>query len=453
MTEMDRSVQKPIAGWTDFLKILVFAGLTLLALVVSIISPYLGIAAVGLLLAALVLEVNLKWGLLGLIFLLPFDPQAELKPGFYFYFDLLFILPSAVYLWKALFEKFRIHWISFALVPYVVFAIASTLGRAENLFWFSGYSVRLIIALLFMITIAAVGGAETITLVLGASLVPQVFYGVYQLISDGPGALYLLIYPHYEGLVWTERARGFFFSENNFGSYCATVSVMLLALGWRTASRWIRIACYALASLGFLGLAISGSRGAWLGAIAGLAVLFAYGQASLGAKVAVVVASVLAVLVAQSISFAPWSRVQSLDTFTLDTRSTMYLAALLLFIQHPLIGVGLTNHQALMATVVNWTYDEGNAAHNTYLQILSENGVIGFVLFFGPVLYFFYRNMKRAKISTAALLSSAGLAVFFVHGLFDFQFTTAPQYLLLFAILFGVASKTIWEPNTATVKA
>jgi len=31
--------------------------------------------------------------------------------------------------------------------------------------------------------------------------------------------------------------------------------------------------------------------------------------------------------------------------------------------------------------------------------------------------------------------------VFLVHGLFDFQLMTAPQYLLLFAILVGIASK------------
>ncbi|MGD0965965.1 MAG: hypothetical protein ABSA57_18930 [Candidatus Acidiferrales bacterium] len=91
-----------------------------------------------------------------------------------------------------------------------------------------------------------------------------------------------------------------------------------------------------------------------------------------------------------------------------------------------------------------------NVAHKTYLQMLSENGIIGFVFFSGPIFYFFYRNSKRAREHTAALLSCTGLAVFFVHGLFDFQFTTAPQYLLLFAILFALSSQTAFEPEAAS---
>lgn len=450
MAEIGLSTQNSMAGWADVRKVLVFGGATLLVLVVSVFSPYVGAAALGMLSAGLIMGINLRWAILCLVFILPFDPQVELKPGFYFYFDLLFILPFLVYLWKVVFEKLRINWASLALFPYVLVAIASTFWRAEDLFWFSGYSVRLIVAVLFMAVIAGVGRAETITMVLGASLVPQVIYGIYQQLVDAPGSLYVLLYPHYEGYAWTGRARAFFFTENNFGSYCATVLVMLLALGLKTKSPGVRITCYTLASFGFLGLASSGSRGAWLGAVAGITLLFVYSRASLGAKVALVAAAALGVLIAQSVSFDSWARVQTLDTFTVDTRTSMYLAALLLFVQHPLIGVGLTNYQVLMSSVVDWAYGAGNVAHNTYLQILAENGLIGFVLFFGPVFYVFYRNLKKAREHTAALLSCTGLAVFFVHGLFDFQFTTAPQYLLLFAILFALSSQTAFEPEAAS---
>lgn len=450
MIEAGQSSRASMASWTELKKISLFAAATLVVLIISFISPYLGAAALGLLLAAVILGINLKWGVLGLLFILPFDPQVELKPGLFFYFDLLFVLPSLVYLWKVKFEKLPINWMAFALVPYLLFAIATTYWRAENLFWFAGYSVRLVIAVLFMATIAGIGKAETIALALGASLIPQVIDGVIQLLIDGPGSLYLLIYPHYEGQVWTERARGLFFTENNFGSYCATISVMLLALGLRTKVSRTRLLCYGLASCGFLGVAASGSRGAWLGAFAGITMLFIFGGARFGAKVLLTTAVVIGGLLAQWISFAPWSRVQNIDTFTWDTRTTMYLAALLLFIQHPFIGVGLTNHQFLMSSVVNWNYDVGNAAHNTYLQLLSENGSIGFLLFFIPIFYLFYKNLKKAGISTTALVSCAGLTVFFVHGLFDFQLMTAPQYLLLFAVIFGLASKVILDPAVAS---
>ncbi len=454
MADITRAVHNSIAAWTDLVKVLVFGALTLVVLAVSIFNPYLGIVTLGLLVAGLILGFNLKWGILSLVFLLPFDPQVEVKPGFFVYFDLLFVLPALAYLWKVVFGNLRVRWASLALVPYVLFAIGSTVWRAEDLFWFAGYSVRLIIAVLFMAVIAAVGEAETITSVLGATLVPQVVYGIYQLLVDGPGPLYLLIYPHYQGQeqVWGDRARGLFFTENNFGSYCATVLVMVLALGLRTKSAGLRLFCYIMGGLGLLGLAISGSRGAWLAAVVGLIVLFMYSRASWGAKLALVTVAALAILASQSLDYAPLARTQTLDAFTVESRTAMYLAALFLFVQHPVIGVGLTNYQTLMSSVVDWTYGIENAAHNTYLQILAENGIIGFLLFFGPVIYFLYRNLKRARESTAALVSSVALTVFLVHGLFDFQLMMAPQYLLLFAILFGLASQIALAPAAVSDK-
>jgi O-antigen ligase len=455
MTEWGNAVRQAARMSTaqnDFLKFLVLGGTLLLISAASIINPYLGIVALALFAAGLAFGVNLRWALLFLIFLLPLDPQVEIKSEFYFYFDLLFVVPFLVYLWNVIFERLPVNWTALVLFPYVLFAIISTYWRAENLFWFSGYSVRLIVAVLFMSVVAGIGRAEPITAVLGLSMVPSVLYGIYQQLIDGPGPLYLFLYPHYEGYAWTGRARGFFFTENNLGGYCAIVSAMLLAIGLRAKIPRVRLSCNILAFLGLLGVASSGSRGAWVAVMAGLLVLFVYSEARLSAKVALATAMAAFVVVALSISFEPWSRVQTLDAFTLDTRTSMSLAALLLFVQHPLIGVGLTNFQELMSSVINWNY-EGNVAHDTYLQILSENGIIGFVLFFGPVFYLFYRNLRKAKESTPALLISVGLTVFLVHGLFDFQFTTAPQYLLLFAILFGLSSKTAFEPPRLVAKA
>jgi len=135
--EIDGSALNSTGARTDFLKVLVFFGLVALVLAVSVFNPYLGVTALGLLLAGLVLGVNLRLTLLGLVFLLPFDPQIEVKPGFYLYFDLLFILPSLAFLWKVVFGKLPINWVSLSLVPYLLFAIATSFWRAENLYWFS----------------------------------------------------------------------------------------------------------------------------------------------------------------------------------------------------------------------------------------------------------------------------------------------------------------------------
>lgn len=430
---------------TDFTKILIFAGILVLVLAISIFSPYLGIVALTLLLCSLVVGCSLTWSVLALAFLLPIDPQVEVKPGFFVYFDLFFILPALVYFWKVVFAKLRVNWWSLALGPYVLFAVASCLGRAENLYWFAGYSSRLVIAVLFMSVVACVGRAETVTLVLATGLISQVIYGLYQLTVGDLGTLYTWIYPHFKDQIWNNRARGLFFTDNNLGGYCAIVLVMLLALAQRSRSAGSRLFSYSMAAVSLIGLASSGSRGAWLASMAGIAVLLVCNRKNLSMKFALTAVVVIAILVASAaamMQYEPLQRSVTLDDYTVEGRSTAYIAAGLLFLQHPLIGVGLTNYQELMSSVVNWDLS-ASAAHNTYLQILSENGLLGFVLFFGPVLYVLVRNLKAAKQSTSALIVAVALTVFLVHGLFDFQLMTAPQYLLLFAILMGLGSQTL----------
>jgi hypothetical protein len=439
----------PPTAQTDFLKVVAFFVLATFVLMASIVNPYWGLYSLALLLGSVVFGMNLRWGLLGLVFLVPFDPQVEIRPGAFVYFDLLFVLPALAYVWKVLFGYLRLNWASLLFFPYVIFALMTGYGRPENLYFFLGYGARLTIAVLIIATVAVVGRSETITRLLGVSLLPQVIYGLYQIILGERGSLYSAVYPHYTDYAWTDRARAFFFTENNFGSYCATILVMVLALALRSKSKGLSLFYYTTAGLGLVGVASSGSRGAWLAAIAGIVVLLFLERKRLNIKFGLVAALVVAAVVAVASSlmqYEPLQRSTSLDTFTVDTRSSLYLGALLLFLQHPFIGIGLTNFSYLTSSVVDWYYTPA-AAHNTYLQVLAENGIIGFILFFAPIVYLFCRNLKKAKESTGALVVSAGMTVFLVHGLFDFQLMTGPQYLLLIAILFGLASRVIWKPR------
>src|SRR5947199_7666788 len=106
MVEISGSVRSLGVARTDFLKVLIFTGLVCLIVVISTFSPYLGVSALAFLLVGLILGINLRWSILGLIFLLPFDPQIELKPGFYLYFDLFYLLPALLYFWRVLFERY-----------------------------------------------------------------------------------------------------------------------------------------------------------------------------------------------------------------------------------------------------------------------------------------------------------------------------------------------------------
>ncbi|MBI4470573.1 MAG: O-antigen ligase family protein [Acidobacteria bacterium] len=123
-------------------------------------------------------------------------------------------------------------------------------------------------------------------------------------------------------------------------------------------------------------------------------------------------------------------------------------ATLRMLIDHPLLGVGLGVHPILYTF-----YDPSpglkivNAAHNDYLQLLAETGLVG-----GGLLALFllglYRLMQSALRSSAALHWSialgAGSGVFgmLVHSLIDFHLQspgTAMLFMVLIAVLVAVA--------------
>lgn len=67
-------------------------------------------------------------------------------------------------------------------------------------------------------------------------------------------------------------------------------------------------------------------------------------------------------------------------------RTFLYRRALVLFEQQPILGVGAGNFIKISGM--------GMAVHNTYLQVLCEEGILRFILFIMPVLMSFVKTVK-----------------------------------------------------------
>ena len=90
-----------------------------------------------------------------------------------------------------------------------------------------------------------------------------------------------------------------------------------------------------------------------------------------------------------------WSRMAVVSTYEDNGRFTLWLESIQLFKLHPLIGNG----------VHSMYYIYGKASHNTYLQILVVNGIIGFLLM-GIFLFLLYKKVKRyEKILSIAFIT------------------------------------------------
>jgi O-antigen ligase len=112
---------------------------------------------------------------------------------------------------------------------------------------------------------------------------------------------------------------------------------------------------------------------------------------------------------------------------------------------NPIAGTGLGAYG-----VIYTRYDTRNGlyrleqAHNDYLQVFSDAGVVGGVLAFSFVVMLFYRGFKRAKSRDdfrrgVALAALGGCFAVLVHSFFDFTLHTTSN-ALLFLVLAALAT-------------
>ncbi|HJQ01004.1 MAG TPA: O-antigen ligase family protein [Jatrophihabitans sp.] len=118
-------------------------------------------------------------------------------------------------------------------------------------------------------------------------------------------------------------------------------------------------------------------------------------------------------------------------------RAASYRAALRLFDQHPLWGVGPD------LRTLTWTSNRGTStyryAHNEYLQVLAELGIVGGLLL-AVLLVLTFRRLYQAQLSGTAISAGAlaAAAALTVHAGFDFVWHI-PAIPLLAAALVGLA--------------
>ncbi|HZC33810.1 MAG TPA: O-antigen ligase family protein, partial [Candidatus Bathyarchaeia archaeon] len=154
---------------------------------------------------------------------------------------------------------------------------------------------------------------------------------------------------------------------------------------WLSWQRWrSRPFSTLLAVLGLTALVITGSRGAWLGAIVGAVALAALAWRDAGrprptrlggspaARVAVIVVAVAAVVVAGPLLLA---RLLSGDA----GRFELYGAAWSMFTGHPLTGVGPGAWQGMrpLTPISDAIFAVLATSHDSVLQVLAELGLLG----------------------------------------------------------------------------
>lgn len=146
------------------------------------------------------------------------------------------------------------------------------------------------------------------------------------------------------------------------------------------AERFLRVVNFAYIPVSFVGISLSGTRTALIATIPAMA----FGLSSLmrlhrAARIAVLVllGSTLLVVLSQVRSLASFQRfgttVSEITEGDLNNRTKNWLEGLVSVGNHPLTGVGANMYRSVNSL--------GKLAHNSFLSVLVETGLIGVALF------------------------------------------------------------------------
>ncbi|QQL45632.1 O-antigen ligase family protein [Sulfuriroseicoccus oceanibius] len=198
------------------------------------------------------------------------------------------------------------------------------------------------------------------------------------------------------------QASGFFFHQNPFGAFSAAAGLLLLGMARAKIGTGFERAVHGLGSLAaFVGVYLSFSRAAMLGAVVGLAVMAAVvGVTAVmrrrmsGPRRAAVMAGVVLALAgigygamwgAERIISHRWGDRTGLEQLgKLDSRGDSWRLAMDVFQGSPVVGEGSRGFQDRQYDY--WAADaysleaDYHYAHNEYLQVLSDYGLVGGLL-------------------------------------------------------------------------
>lgn len=317
-----------------------------------------------------------------------------------------------------------------------------------------------------------------------AAAVVQAIIGIYQFMG-GSGAphLWILDYRYF-------RAFGSFGQPNPFGAFMGMTLPLALGAAFGAFSmavqqhstarrRWLVLAGVlgVSAALISVGLAVSWSRGAWLGfgAALGVLILLAPRRVWIGVVMGVGCASV--VLLATLSGSLPSALLARFSDFAQDLtgfqdvrgvpisdanyavveRLAHWQAALSMADESPLFGVGFGGYEAAYGrhALVNWQLALGHA-HNYYLNVLAETGLVGLLAYVGMWFALVSLSLRSRRLPNA-FWRGTGLGILAVwahiavHSLFDKLYVN--NLFLHFGAMLGLIGTLVAATCSVTRKA
>lgn len=332
--------------------------------------------------------------------------------------QLTFILFAIMWWWHRTLRKQDVIQIKFTPIfvsvsAFTLIAGLTAFSALSMQFWITEW-LKWVTILVVIVLVADIGSArkwELLVIALVSAGVANALVGLY-IFFGGSGADHLLINGRFF------RAFGTFGQPNPFGGFLgillpiAIMSAYASLMSWWNQWRWQkRFSAVNVAKLFYFsgasgimlaGIIASWSRGAWLGFVVSMATIAFCLPRKLWQSIALSGLSLLLVsalwfggVIPTSIQQRVLSSTEELFSFSdvrgVDITTTNYAiverlahwqAAINMAQENPWLGVGLGNYEVAYEQyrLINWEFPLGHA-HNYYLNILGEAGIIGFLFY------------------------------------------------------------------------
>lgn len=267
------------------------------------------------------------------------------------------------------------------------------------------------------------------------------------------------------------RASGSFGHPNQLAIYFELTTPLMVALAiylWKQrpesalgrqllSLRWV---WFVAAGAGIAGLFFTQSRGGGVGMAAALATILLLGWPLLHLRshvlmaisgAAMILGSVALIVVIASGSMTTDQRGVNVDTgnFAVEERIAHWTAGVEMARAHPFLGVGAGNYDLnFREETTTWRFRIGRGhAHNSYIQMLAQGGVItfaGYALLIALIGLTIAQALDRAKtLATRALtVGVAGMSAgMLMHAVFEYVHVLSLN--LQMAIAWGLASAIV----------
>lgn len=451
----------------------------------SVSLPILGGAA--LLILSL---IDLRAALFALLIFAPFKALIETESAIQLPLDIgqiLLILTLGLWAMKSVAAR-RSLGLTYSPIypPLLVFLFAAALSLLQSVLVAATLNelikwAQLTLMVALSIALATEFGVGWLVAALMASGCVQALVGVYQF-QGGSGAphLWILDFRYF-------RAFGGFGQPNPFGAFMGlTLPLALGALygAFQTAYLhktdrqglviWAHygLLCLAGTAIIGIGLLVSWSRGAWLGFGAALGVMILFGPKRRWRGLAIGLLCAIGLIFAILTGILPDALTARFSDFAQDLsgfqdvrgvaindanyavieRLAHWQAAFAMAEDHPLIGVGFGAYEIAYPryALVNWPHPLGHA-HNYYLNLLAEVGVIGlgaYLLLWLSISWLTMRALGRLEgFRRGVALGLLGVWTHLaVHSLFDKLYVN--NLFLHVGVLLGLISILVPVANS-----